>query len=243
MKKPKLDAHAQRCWGAQFTCIDCNTTFEGTAYRAHTSCISEEQRYHKSVYKAPKGKGKNQQQQQQQQQQSKQQTAPAAPAPAVEPTQSSTTTTPAPAPASNKRAREDEPAATTASNEADAGKKNGDVAPAVTNGDAAAAAAGGEPDQKKKKKDKKQKNKDKKEIEAAEESKPAASLSAFLTAVVEPLLQKKAPETSGDVSLAEVRRAVLDAARGKGYEVAEVEERLWQGLKVGGKKGKVRVEF
>lgn len=69
MKKPKLDAHAQRCWGAQFTCsfpdpllslsrvfltevchsgyagIDCNTTFEGTAYRAHTSCVSEEQRY------------------------------------------------------------------------------------------------------------------------------------------------------------------------------------------------------
>ena len=191
----------------------------------------------KSVYKAPKGKGKNQQQQQQQQ--SKQHAAPAAPAPAVEPTQSSSTTTPAPALASNKRAREDEPAATTASNEAEAGKRNGDVAPAVTNGDA----AGGEPDKKKKKKDKKQKNKDKKEVEAAEESKPAASLSAFLTSVVEPLLQKTAPETSGDVSLAEVRRTVLDAAREKGYEAAEVEEKLWQGLKVGGKKGKVRVEF
>lgn len=113
---------------------------------------------------------------------------------------------------------------------------------ALTNG---GDAEGGEPDKKKKKKDKKQKNKDKKEEDASttEESKPA-SLSAFLTSVVEPLLQqKKTPETSGDVSLAEVRRTVLDAAREKGYEVAQVEERLWQGLKVGGKKGKVRVEF
>lgn len=197
----------------------------------------------KSVYKAPKGKGKNQQQQQQQ---SKQQAAAAvpapAPAPAVEPEQESSNTTPAPA-SSNKRAREDEPAAATTSNKAGA-EKNGDVAAAaaVTNG---GGAGGGEPDKKKKKKDKKQKNKDKKEeglAVATEGSKPA-SLSAFLTSVVEPLLQKKTPETSGDVSLAEVRRTVLDAAREKGYEVAQVEERLWQGLKVGGKKGKVRVEF
>jgi cell growth-regulating nucleolar protein len=30
LKKPKLDAHAQRCRQAQFSCIDCSTTFTGT---------------------------------------------------------------------------------------------------------------------------------------------------------------------------------------------------------------------
>lgn len=30
------------------TGLDCNVTFQGTDYRTHTSCISEEQRYHKS---------------------------------------------------------------------------------------------------------------------------------------------------------------------------------------------------
>ncbi|SCZ87715.1 BZ3500_MvSof-1268-A1-R1_Chr2-2g05181 [Microbotryum saponariae] len=58
LKKPKLDQHAQRCW-AVYTCLDCNTTFEGTSYRAHTSCISEDQKYQKSVYKAPKKPNKN----------------------------------------------------------------------------------------------------------------------------------------------------------------------------------------
>ncbi|SCV70399.1 BQ2448_1793 [Microbotryum intermedium] len=58
LKKPKLDQHAQRCW-AVYTCLDCNTTFEGTSYRAHTSCISEDQKYQKSVYKARKNPNKN----------------------------------------------------------------------------------------------------------------------------------------------------------------------------------------
>ncbi|SGY14725.1 BQ5605_C013g07058 [Microbotryum silenes-dioicae] len=58
LKKPKLDQHAQKCW-AVYTCLDCNTTFEGTSYRAHTSCISEDQKYQKSVYKAPKKPNKN----------------------------------------------------------------------------------------------------------------------------------------------------------------------------------------
>ncbi|SGZ29394.1 BQ5605_C057g12679 [Microbotryum silenes-dioicae] len=48
LKKPKLDQHAQKCW-AVYTCLDCNTTFEGTSYRAHTSCISEDQKYQKST--------------------------------------------------------------------------------------------------------------------------------------------------------------------------------------------------
>ncbi|KAK4703839.1 cell growth-regulating nucleolar protein, partial [Phenoliferia sp. Uapishka_3] len=56
----KLDQHAQRCRNAQFTCIDCNVDFYGTDYRAHTSCISEDQKYQKSVYKGPKAKGQPQ---------------------------------------------------------------------------------------------------------------------------------------------------------------------------------------
>ena len=44
---------------AYFTCIDCSTTFQGTDYRKHTSCISEAEKYEKGLYK-----GKNKQQQQ-----------------------------------------------------------------------------------------------------------------------------------------------------------------------------------
>ncbi|KZV66675.1 hypothetical protein PENSPDRAFT_585001, partial [Peniophora sp. CONT] len=54
VKKPKLDQHRNRC-GASFTCIDCSTTFPGPAqYRAHTSCISEAEKYQKALYKGPK---------------------------------------------------------------------------------------------------------------------------------------------------------------------------------------------
>ncbi|OMH79734.1 UPF0743 protein [Zancudomyces culisetae] len=55
LKKPKLDQHRQRCQAkyghfAGFTCIDCNTDFVDNGYRAHTTCISEEQKYMKSLY-------------------------------------------------------------------------------------------------------------------------------------------------------------------------------------------------
>ncbi|KAI9284884.1 LYAR-type C2HC zinc finger-domain-containing protein [Umbelopsis sp. AD052] len=53
VKKPKLDQHRQRCW-ATFTCIDCSTTFQNNDYKSHTSCISEAEKYEKSVYKGPK---------------------------------------------------------------------------------------------------------------------------------------------------------------------------------------------
>ncbi|RPB23829.1 hypothetical protein L211DRAFT_224411 [Terfezia boudieri ATCC MYA-4762] len=56
--KKKLDQHATRCHGAQFTCLDCSTTFEGMGYRQHTSCISEAQKYQKGLFRAEKGKGK-----------------------------------------------------------------------------------------------------------------------------------------------------------------------------------------
>ncbi|CAH7667260.1 expressed protein [Phakopsora pachyrhizi] len=56
VKKPKLDAHSFRC-KASVTCLDCSTTFpDSNAWKSHTSCISEAQKYEKTVYKPPKDK-------------------------------------------------------------------------------------------------------------------------------------------------------------------------------------------
>lgn len=52
--KKKLDQHRSRCPDAYFTCIDCSTTFNGTEYRSHTQCISEAEKYEKSLYKGKK---------------------------------------------------------------------------------------------------------------------------------------------------------------------------------------------
>ncbi|KAF9815589.1 hypothetical protein IEO21_04510 [Rhodonia placenta] len=41
---------------ASVTCLDCNTTFAGPAqFKAHTTCISEAEKYQKGLYKGPKG--------------------------------------------------------------------------------------------------------------------------------------------------------------------------------------------
>ena len=54
MKKPKLDQHRMRCHSG-YDCIDCSTTFNTPAdYKGHTSCISEAEKYQKSLYKGPK---------------------------------------------------------------------------------------------------------------------------------------------------------------------------------------------
>jgi cell growth-regulating nucleolar protein len=55
VKKPKLDQHANSC-GGPFSCVDCSVSFQGTDYRAHTSCISEAEKYQKALYKGPKSK-------------------------------------------------------------------------------------------------------------------------------------------------------------------------------------------
>ncbi|GMI29388.1 hypothetical protein TrRE_jg932 [Triparma retinervis] len=62
IKKPQVDKHAARCSSCYaVTCVDCNVTFHGDDYRAHTSCISEAERYERTVYrgvrKGEKGKG------------------------------------------------------------------------------------------------------------------------------------------------------------------------------------------
>lgn len=47
LKKAQLDGHAQRCRRATFSCIDCYKSFASRAeYSAHTSCITEVQKYH-----------------------------------------------------------------------------------------------------------------------------------------------------------------------------------------------------
>lgn len=65
VKKPKLDQHHyQRC-GASFTCLDCSQTFNSPdQWRPHTTCVSEAQKYERSVWQGDKknGKGKAQQQ-------------------------------------------------------------------------------------------------------------------------------------------------------------------------------------
>ncbi|KAJ4466372.1 hypothetical protein C8R41DRAFT_780555, partial [Lentinula lateritia] len=54
VKKPKLDQHRNRC-NTGFDCIDCSKTFNTPAeYKSHTSCISEAEKYEKTLYKGPK---------------------------------------------------------------------------------------------------------------------------------------------------------------------------------------------
>lgn len=54
--KKRLPQHQRSCRGAYFTCIDCSKTFYGNEHQAHTSCISEAEKYEKALYKGPKKK-------------------------------------------------------------------------------------------------------------------------------------------------------------------------------------------
>ncbi|KAL3671292.1 hypothetical protein V7S43_003224 [Phytophthora oleae] len=60
LKKNKVDAHAGRCrncWAV--SCVDCSVVFEGNDYAAHTSCISEAEKYEKSLFQGDKNNSKN----------------------------------------------------------------------------------------------------------------------------------------------------------------------------------------
>ena len=46
LKKAQLEKHAMRCYPASFSCIDCYKTFRGNEHKAHTSCITEVEKYH-----------------------------------------------------------------------------------------------------------------------------------------------------------------------------------------------------
>ncbi|EQC28714.1 hypothetical protein SDRG_13587 [Saprolegnia diclina VS20] len=57
LKKNKVDQHAARCrncWAV--TCVDCSVVFKGNDYAAHTTCISEAEKYQGALFQGEKGK-------------------------------------------------------------------------------------------------------------------------------------------------------------------------------------------
>jgi cell growth-regulating nucleolar protein len=53
MKKNQVDKHAARCRGCHaVTCVDCSVTFYGNDYATHLTCVSEAEKYEKTLYKA-----------------------------------------------------------------------------------------------------------------------------------------------------------------------------------------------
>ena len=60
LKKNKVESHqwsCRQCWGV--SCVDCSVTFEGEAYKTHTSCISEAEKYQGALYQANSNVKKN----------------------------------------------------------------------------------------------------------------------------------------------------------------------------------------
>lgn len=55
--KKKVKNH--RCRNAAYTCLDCSKTFYGDEYNQHNQCISEAEKYEKSLYNPKKKKGNN----------------------------------------------------------------------------------------------------------------------------------------------------------------------------------------
>lgn len=52
LKKNQVDKHTYSCRSCRaVTCVDCSVTFYGNDYAAHTTCISEAQKYEGSLYK------------------------------------------------------------------------------------------------------------------------------------------------------------------------------------------------
>jgi len=45
VKKPQVAKHMLHCWQCLFTCVDCKQQFNSETYVAHTSCMSEAQRF------------------------------------------------------------------------------------------------------------------------------------------------------------------------------------------------------
>mmetsp|Transcript_38348 Transcript_38348/g.80574 ORF Transcript_38348/g.80574 Transcript_38348/m.80574 type:complete len:346 (-) Transcript_38348:395-1432(-) len=58
LKKNKVETHSNTCRNCWiFSCLDCGKHFEGQDYRAHTSCISESQKYEGKFFVAKENKG------------------------------------------------------------------------------------------------------------------------------------------------------------------------------------------
>lgn len=61
LKKAQVDNHVYKCRDEceSVSCVDCSVKFYGDDYRAHTSCVTEAERYEKTVYRGPKKDGSN----------------------------------------------------------------------------------------------------------------------------------------------------------------------------------------
>ena len=55
LKRAHVDKHWYKCHFTAVTCVDCNVTFSGEDYLAHTTCISEAEKYEGALYRGPKG--------------------------------------------------------------------------------------------------------------------------------------------------------------------------------------------
>ncbi|XP_076812883.1 cell growth-regulating nucleolar protein-like isoform X2 [Clavelina lepadiformis] len=63
LKKNKVEKHVNVCRNCEYlTCIDCSKDFWGDDYKTHTSCISEEEKYAATGFKAKPNKGEVKQQ-------------------------------------------------------------------------------------------------------------------------------------------------------------------------------------
>eukprot|EP01138_Halocafeteria_seosinensis_P002864 gb/GECG01002926.1/.p1 GENE.gb/GECG01002926.1/~~gb/GECG01002926.1/.p1 ORF type:complete len:300 (+),score=60.40 gb/GECG01002926.1/:1-900(+) len=63
LKKNQVDKHIPKCpqcW--VLTCVDCSQDFEGEAFRKHTSCVTEAEKYQGKLYQAKKKKKSPQEQ-------------------------------------------------------------------------------------------------------------------------------------------------------------------------------------
>uniref|UniRef100_A0A7S1ZTJ5 Zinc finger C2H2 LYAR-type domain-containing protein n=1 Tax=Ditylum brightwellii TaxID=49249 RepID=A0A7S1ZTJ5_9STRA len=56
LKKNQVDNHVYKCPQGCYavSCVDCSVSFPGDDYRKHTSCISEAERYEKTIYRGPR---------------------------------------------------------------------------------------------------------------------------------------------------------------------------------------------
>ncbi|KAJ3370840.1 hypothetical protein GGF31_003868 [Allomyces arbusculus] len=108
VKKPKADQHVNRCWPPALSCVDCSVSFTGQSYKSHTSCISEAEKYQKSLYKAPRNNKQNNGNQRNQQREQKQQQQQKPTAPVAAPVEQELTPAASPVPESKKRAATDE---------------------------------------------------------------------------------------------------------------------------------------
>mmetsp|Transcript_74988 Transcript_74988/g.208486 ORF Transcript_74988/g.208486 Transcript_74988/m.208486 type:complete len:240 (+) Transcript_74988:82-801(+) len=63
VKKPKLAKHLMTCGSGYVSCIDCSKVFAWDEWEAHTSCVSEAQKYQGNLFQAKESMNKGQKKQ------------------------------------------------------------------------------------------------------------------------------------------------------------------------------------